>query len=333
MAVLLSREDLRQVLAMSEVIHAVENGFSEYRKGRCLVPVRMPVRIDKADGIFLYMPAYLEKVDSFGTKMISVFPENLKRGISTLQSIYVLNDPQTGQLLAIMDGIFLTGVRTGATSGVATKHLAREDSTVLGIIGTGAQAPFQAEAICAVRPIQRILAYDKVIESAQRLSREASKILNVPLDITNSPREVVMESDILVTVTTSSKPVFDGKDLRPGTHINAVGAYTPEMREVDEVTVRSARIVVDTYEGCMAEAGDLLIPIKEGQLSRQSIHADLGEIVLGKKPGRTKDDEITLFESVGFALEDLVTARLAYHSARARGIGLEFSLGDGPKMR
>ncbi len=318
---------------MSDIIRAVENGFSEYGKGQCLVPVRMSVRIDKADGIFLYMPAYLEKEDSFGTKVISVFPENPKLGISTLQSIYVLNDPQTGQLLAIMDGIFLTAVRTGAASAVATKHLAREESTVLGIIGTGAQAPFQAEAICAVRPVERILAYDKVKESALRFSRETSKILNIPVDITNSPREVVTESDILVTVTTSSKPVFNGKDLRPGTHINAVGAYTPEMREVDEVTVKSARIVVDTYEGCMAEAGDLLIPIKRGQLSKQSIHADLGEIVLRKKPGRTRNDEITLFESVGFALEDLVTARLAYHNATARGIGLEFSLGDVPAMR
>lgn len=328
MPIILSRKDLRQLLATNEVIKAVEKGFNEYKTGHCLVPVRMPVRIEKTDGVFLFMPAYLEKENAFGTKMISVFPGNPSRGLSTLQAAYLLNDPTTGEFLAIMDGILLTAMRTGAASAVATKYLARKDSVALGIIGTGAQAPFQAEAICTVRPIRRILVYDKAGESVEKFLRSTSEKLKIPIEIMESPREVVVHSDILVTVTTSMEPVFNGQDLQPGTHVNAVGAYTPEMREVDDVTVMKSLIVVDTYEGCMAEAGDLLIPMRSGKVFEKDIHADLSEIVLGQKPGRTKSDEITLFESVGFALEDLVTARLAYQRATERGIGLEFNIGE-----
>lgn len=326
MPVILTRKHLKELLTMAEVIDAVEEGFSEYKAGRGVVPVRMPVEIERKKGVFLFMPAYLHKENRFGIKIISVFPGNLMRGLSTLQAAYMLNDPMTGEFLALMDGIILTAIRTGAASAVATKYLARQDAAVLGIIGTGAQAPFQAEAICAVRSIQKILAYDKDKSRAKRFAQNTSRSLNVAIEAMGSPREVVEQSDILVTVTTSATPVFSGQDLKLGTHINAVGAYTPEMRELDDVTIGRARIVVDTYEGCMAEAGDLLIPLKEGRLSREGVHADLGEIVLGRKPGRTRADEITLFESVGFALEDLVTAHLAYQKAIERGIGLAFNL-------
>jgi ornithine cyclodeaminase/alanine dehydrogenase-like protein (mu-crystallin family) len=258
--------------------------------------------------------------------MISIFPQNPARGLSTLQSVYLLNDPVTGEFLAMMDGIALTALRTGATSAVATKYLARKDASVLGIIGTGAQAPFQTEGICSVRPIKKILAYDKSSERAEQFVQATSEALRIPVEIADSPRNIVKNSDILVTVTTSVEPVFDGRDLRPGTHVNAVGAYAPHMREVDDLVVTKSRIVVDTYEGCMAEAGDLLIPMKAGKVTENDIYADLGEIVLGDKPGRTRDDEITLFESVGFALEDLVTARLAYDRAREKGMGLTFTL-------
>jgi len=328
MPILLSRKDLRRVLTMADVIEAVEKGFREYKTGHCAVPVRMPVKIEKAQGIFLFMPSYLEREGSFGTKIVSVFPRNLRLGLSTLQSVYLLNDPTTGEFLALMDGVLLTGMRTGATSAVATKYLSRKNAETLGIIGTGAQAMFQAEAICNVRPIRRILVYDKEPERAKNFSRNAFETLQIPVKMMPTPQQVVIGSDILVTVTTSSIPVFDGRDLRDGTHINAVGAYTPEMREIDEVTVKKSKIVVDTYEGCMAEAGDLLIPMRDGKLSKDEIYGDLGEIVLGRKAARTRDDEITLFESVGFALEDLVTARLAYQKAKEKGMGIEFRLDE-----
>jgi ornithine cyclodeaminase/alanine dehydrogenase len=327
MPLILSRKDLRQLLTMTDVIEAVERGFREYKTGKCAVPVRMPVPIEKAEGVFLFMPAYLEKEGFFGTKVVSVFPRNIEKRLSTIQAAYLLNDPTTGELLAMMDGILLTAMRTGATSGLATKYLSRKNSEILGIIGAGAQAPFQAEAISEVRSIRRILVYDKDPRAADDFSKIAYENLKTHVSIMARARDVVVNSDILVTVTTSTVPVFDGHDLKAGTHINAVGAYTPEMRELDDFTIGKSKIVVDTYEGCMAEAGDLLIPIQHGNFSKENIYADLGEIVLGQKPGRINEDEITLFESVGFALEDLVVASLAYRKAKARGMGLEFTLG------
>jgi ornithine cyclodeaminase/alanine dehydrogenase-like protein (mu-crystallin family) len=286
----------------------------------------MPVKIEKAEGVFLFMPAYLEKEGFFGTKIVSVFPRNIEKKLSTIQAAYLLNDPTTGELLALMDGILLTAMRTGATSALATKYLSRKNSETLGIIGAGAQAPFQAEAISKVRPIHRVLVYDQERKIAENFSGAVSNSLRIPVHVMASPRDVVVESDILVTVTTSTTPVFDGRHLKGGTHINAVGAYTPEMRELDDFTIGKSKIIVDTYEGCMAEAGDLLIPIRNGKLSKENIYADLGEIVLGQKPARTREDEITLFESVGFALEDLVVASLAYGRASEKGVGLEFTL-------
>lgn len=322
----LSRKDLKQLLQMTDVIEAIERGFREYKTGKCTIPVRMPVKIEKKEGVFLFMPAFLEKENSFGTKIISVFPGNLSLGLSTLQAVYLLNDPTTGEFLALMDGILLTAIRTGAASAVATKYLSRKNAETLGIIGAGAQAPFQAEAISKVRPIQRILVYDKDRKAAESFSRTVFENLQISIHVMATPRDVVIDSDILVTVTTSKVPVFDGHDLKMGTHINAVGAYTPEMRELDDFTIVSSKIVVDTYDGCMAEAGDLIIPMRSGEFSREKIYADLGEIVVEEKPARIRDDEITLFESVGFALEDLVVASLAYRKAKERGMGLEFTL-------
>lgn len=326
MPLILSRKDLRQLLTMADVIEAVEKGFREYKTGKCAVPVRMPVKIERAEGIFLFMPAYLETGGCFGTKIVSVFPRNIEKKLSTIQAAYLLNDPTTGELLALMDGILLTAMRTGATSALATKYLSRKNSETLGIIGAGAQAPFQAEAISKVRSIHRMLVFDRDRKIAENFSGAISNSLRIPVHVMASPRDVVVESDILVTVTTSTTPVFDGRHLKGGTHINAVGAYTPEMRELDDLTIGKSKIVVDTYEGCMAEAGDLLIPIRTGKLSKENIYADLGEIVLGQKPARTADDEITLFESVGFALEDLVVASLAYGRAREKRAGLTFTL-------
>ena len=326
MPLLITRRDLKQLLSMADVVEAVEAGFREYKIGRCSVPLRMPVKVAQAEGLFLFMPACLEGGGAFGTKIISVFPGNAGRGVSTLQSVYLLNDPATGELLAIMDGLLLTALRTGAASAVATRHLSRKSSSVLGVIGAGAQAPFQVEAILTVRPLHCVVVYDPHAEAVEKFAKAVSVEFAVPVKVASDPQEVIKTADILVTVTTSRQPVFDGRDLRSGTHINAVGAFTPEMREIDDATVTRARIVVDTYEGCLSEAGDLLIPMKAGRLSRERIEADLGEIVMGVKPGRRTDDEITLFESVGFAVEDVVTARLAYRRAKEKGLGREFSL-------
>jgi ornithine cyclodeaminase/alanine dehydrogenase-like protein (mu-crystallin family) len=284
------------------------------------------MKVDKAQGIFLFMPAFMEEKDAFGTKIVSVFPRNRERALSTVQGVYILNDPATGEILAVMDGIYLTAVRTGATSAVATKYLSRLDSKVLGIIGTGGQAIQQVQAIRAVRPIREILAYDTEQKTRETFSNLVSEEIKLPISFADSSRDVVLRCDILVTATTSDAPVFDGAYLRPGTHINAIGNHRPEKREIDDLTVKKSLVIVDTYEGCLAESGDLLIPMNQGIFSRQDIHADLGELVTGRKASRTNEDQITLFESVGFALEDLVTAQLAFQKARKAGIGQTFNL-------
>jgi len=326
MPILLSRKNLKKLITVTDAIQAVEEGFRHYHGDRCDVPVRKEMRLDENQGIFLFMPAFMKPGNVFGTKIVSVFPNNLQRGLSTIQGVYMLNDPTTGELLALMDGIFLTSLRTGATSAVATKYLARKDAEILSIVGSGGQAAFQAAAICKVRPIREVFVYDTNSANAREFSETASRDLKLPVTAVNSVREAVISADILVTVTTAKEPVFDGNDLKPGTHINAVGYQGPTSRELDTTTVKKARIIVDTHEGCMAEAGDLLVPIQQGELSTEDIYADLGEIICDQRKGRINDAEITLFESVGFALEDLVTASAAYQKARETGVGLEFKL-------
>jgi alanine dehydrogenase len=316
---ILSKKDLETLLTMEEVLEALEIGFRELKEGRCVVPVRFHLGVEEFQGQFLFMPAYLPGLKQSGTKIVSVFPQNTSKGKPTIFATYLLSDPTSGELLALMEGATLTGMRTGGASALATRYLSREDARVLGIIGTGFQATFQVKAIRAVRPIEEVWAYD--IDSTKLDDFCKNLASFIPVHPSVNPAEVVKKADILVTSTTSNTPVFSGKDLKPGTHINAIGAFRPTMREIDEGTILKAILVVDTYEGCLSEAGDLLIPIQEGKLKREAIHGDLGEIITGRKRGRRSPEEITLFKSVGFAMEDVVVAHRAYEKANREGKG------------
>ena len=246
-------------------------------------------------------------------KLFQFFHRILQKGNQLSFATYLLSDPTSGELLALIEGATLTGLRTGGASALATRYLSREDARVLGVIGTGFQATFQVKAIRAVRPIEEVWAYD--IDSIKLDGFCKNLASFIPVHPSLNQAEVVKKADILVTSTTSNTPVFSGKDLKPGTHINAIGAFRPTMREVDEETILKATIVMDTYEGCLSEAGDLLIPIQGGKLKREAIHGDLGEIITGRKRGRRSPEEITLFKSVGFAMEDVVVAHRAYEKA------------------
>jgi ornithine cyclodeaminase/alanine dehydrogenase len=261
-----------------------------------------------------------------GTKLVSVFPGNPEKGLPLIYGLYLLYDPPTGRPLALIDGVYLTGVRTGAASAVATKYLSRKDSRVLGIIGTGVQAGFHLMAILAVRQIEVCYLFGRMEDRGRRFTEDYSDKLGVNLEVLSSAEEVVGKSDVLVTATTSPTPVFSGSSIREGTHLNVIGAFTPETREVDSETVKKASLFVDSYEGALSEAGDLLIPMKEGVISRQDIRAELSEVVTGIMPGRTTEDEITLFKSVGFAIEDAAVARLAYDRALEKGIGTQIEV-------
>lgn len=316
---ILNKKDMEELLPMEEVLDVLAKGFREAKEGRCVVPVRFHLGVEEYQGQFLFMPAYLSGLKQSGTKIVSVFPQNPLMGKPTIYATYLLSDPTTGELLAMMEGATLTGIRTGGASGLASRYLASKDAKVLGIIGTGYQSFFQVRAIQAVRPIEEVRAYDV---DPKRLQAFCERMLSyIQVIAAPTPSEAVRQSDILVTSTTSRTPVFSGKDLRPGTHINAIGAFRPDMRETDDETVLQSKIVVDTFEGCLSEAGDLLIPISEGKLKREAIYGDLGDLVTGRKKGRESDEEITFFKSVGFAMEDVVTAHYAYEKAIRKGRG------------
>ncbi len=321
---ILNKKDLEELLSMEEVLDVLAIGFQEAKEGRCAVPVRFHLSIEDYQGQFLYMPAYLSGLKQSGTKIVSVFPQNPSRGKPTIYATYLLCDPTTGELLAMMEGATLTGIRTGGASGLATRYLARRDARILGIIGTGFQSFFQVRAVQAIRSIEEVRAYDVDRKRLQHFCRGMAPFIKaIPV---STPSEAVRESDILITATTSHTPVFMGKDLKPGTHINAIGAFRPDMRETDDETVLRSKIVVDTYEGCFKEAGDLLIPMQNGILKEEAIYGDLGDLVTGRKEGRTSASEITFFKSVGFAMEDVVTAHYAYEKALRQGKGQNIEL-------
>jgi len=243
----------------------------------------------------------------------------------------VLIDEATGSPTAMLEGSYLTALRTGAVSGVATDLLARPDSRVLACYGAGVQAATQVEAVCSVRPIERVWVRSRSAETARRFADHVAGRRGVPADVrvADDPAQPLSEADIVCTATTSRTPVFDGHALRPGTHINAVGSYTPGMREVDAETVRRARVVVDTRAGCSAEAGDLIAARSEGAVGSAETWAELGSVLAGLAPGRRSADEITYFKSVGNAAQDVAVALRALREAERLGLGLSFEMGSG----
>lgn len=321
---ILDRHDMETLLDMGEVIAAIAAGFRELQEKGAQIPLRFSLDLAGQEGVILYMPAYLPHSQRCGTKVVSVFPRNLSQGRPTIYSAYLLHDPATGELLALMEGGSLTGLRTGGASALASRYLARDDASVLGIIGAGFQAYYQVKALMAVRPLKELWAYDNSRERLAAFCRKLEGIITV-YPAANVD-QVLKKSDILVTATTSPIPVFSGRDVKPGTHINAIGAFRPSQREVDFETIERARVVVDTYEGCLSEAGEIMIPLSEGRYRREDIHAELGELVTGKKGGRQSPLEITFFKSVGHALEDVVVASLAYQKAQAGGYGRQIEL-------
>jgi len=329
MPLLLTRKDVEQVLSMKDAITAVEEGFRQLALGNVIMPQRTAIRIAEHHGIHLGMPAYVGGAGEGGSlalKVVTVYPENqAKFGLPTTIGTLLLNDPRSGALVAIMDAGFLTAMRTGAVSGVATKYLAREDARTVGIFGAGVQARTQLMAMCEVRPIERALVCDPWTEGRDRFAAEMSEQLSIPVEPTGDPRACV-DNDIVVAASSSGHPVFEGGWLAPGTHINGIGSHAPNTRELDTVAIQRSKLVPDLAAACLVEAGDLIIPIQEGAITEDHIHASLGEVVAGLKPGRESDEEITLFKSVGLAVQDAATAAQVYKLARAAGVGAEVEI-------
>jgi len=328
MVLVLSREDIEAVLTMRDTIDIVEEGFKQLEMGNVIMPQRPVVSVEEHQGLFLVMPVYVSgEMEVFSNKIVTVYPNNPERyQLPTILASISLYDVRTGALISIMDGAFITAMRTGAVSGVATKYLARKDSEIVGVLGTGVQARTQLEAVCEVLSIERAKAYSLDMEQTQHFCQEMGGKLGIRIDPCSKSEDVVRGSDIVVLATSSKTPVLDGDWLEDGAHINAIGSHTPTTRELDDVTVKRSKIVVDLREAALSEAGDLIIPIERGVIPRNPIYAELGELVTGKKKGRTNDQEITLFKSVGLAVQDAAAAFKAYNLARERGLGKTVSI-------
>jgi ornithine cyclodeaminase/alanine dehydrogenase-like protein (mu-crystallin family) len=324
---ILSRNDLQAVLAPLDLVDALAAAIGAHTAGRTRVPPRA-VHSVPADGLLLLMPAALADADTFalGTKLVTYYGGNRARGQPTIHATYVLMDGTSGRPLALLEGTFLTGIRTGAASALAARHLARPDARRLACFGAGVQAGFQLRCLAAVLPLERVSVVGRDPGRARAFCAELEQELGIPVEAAADARGAVAAADVITCATTSAAPVVAGVDLRPGTHVDAVGAFRSDTREVDTEAVRRSRVVVDTYAGAWEEAGDVLIPFGEGAIGREHVVAELAELVAGTRQGRTRAEEITLFKSVGWALEDLAAARLAYNRAKERSIGTEVSL-------
>lgn len=324
MTLILTKEEVMKVLNIADCINAVEKAFAELAKGSAILPLRTTIRTE--DGVSLYMPAYLKQSQALACKVVTVYKNNpSKFHLPTTIGKVLLQNPVTGEVICIMDGSYLTAVRTGAASGVATKYLANDKEEMqVSIFGAGIQAEMQLWAMKEVRKISKVLVYDIDVDKAKKFAEKMSQKLNLGIKVANSIDEM-LQADIICTATSSSVPLFDGSKLHDGTHINAIGSHTPDARELDTETIKRSLFVGDSLEACFNESGDIIIPLKEQSITHGHFYAELGEILIGKKPGRTNEKEITLFKSNGLAIQDAAAAKIVYEKARSLNVGMEIS--------
>jgi ornithine cyclodeaminase/alanine dehydrogenase-like protein (mu-crystallin family) len=300
---IIDEDHVRTSANIDEVIRTIRDAFARDFHATLQMPVRSQVNLGSS--VLLLMPCYDSAWKAAGVKMVTVNP---KTGVN---ATYALLDPESGKTLALIEANYLTDVRTAATYAIATDFLAREDAQTLGVFGAGRQARAHLAVLPHVRKFQRFLVCGSQHSEVKTFCDSLREDYGIEVQVVNA-ETCARESDVLCTCTTAHEPLFDGSLLQPGTHLNLVGAFQTHTREVDDETVKRARVIVDTYDGVLAEAGDLLIPLRSGAIQRNHILADLHEIASGKKPARTSKEDITLFKSVGCALEDLGTAVLIY---------------------
>jgi ornithine cyclodeaminase len=319
----LDAEAVTRLLPIQDCIGLMREALAALARGEALVPLRMVMRMPDGSGFLGLMPGHLAPVKghdaALGMKAVSVFPGNVARGIDSHQGAVLLFEPDTGRLSALMDGATITAIRTAAVSAVATDLLARPDAAELAILGAGVQARTHLEALAAVRPLHRVRVWSRNRQHASAFADDSAKQLEVLA--VGSAEDAVRGADIVATVTASSEPILRRSWLKDGVHINAVGASTPTAREIDTETVAAARLFVDRRESALNEAGDVLIPMREGVFTADHIQAELGDVIIGKHPGRTSADELTLFKSLGIAVEDVAAAAFVVRRARETGSG------------
>ena len=326
----LTKDDIRQIVSMRDAIDLVKLAFRELSDGNAVVPLRSFIDVEPGRDVMFMMPAYLPGMGALGFKMISIFQENGKRGLPVGNAIVCVVNAETGVPEALMNGAYLTALRTGAVSGASTELMAREDARHLVVIGSGTQGVTQAAAVSEVRDIERITVVYRHEESfdryRERIAADWPNLLD-RVEGTSDTETAVRQADVLCLATTSKTPVFEDEWIKPGTHVSGVGSFTPQMQEAPAGFVARARVVVDMREHALEEAGDLIIPLRDGTISQDHVVGELGEVVAGKVSGRTSRDEITFFKSVGNAVQDMAVASAAFKGAKEKGLGQEINLG------
>jgi alanine dehydrogenase len=314
----LTDEEVKKVLSMGEVLEAVEDAFREHGLKRVQMPPKIYLTFPDYNGDLRTMPAYIPSLDVAGVKIVNVHPENPGKGLPTVMAVVVLNDPKTGGPIAMMDGTYITDMRTGAGGGIAARYLAREDSAVVGMVGAGRQARTQLLALSEIMAIEEVKVASRSPSSRERFKEDVSK--QICGEIIISSVEEACNCDILITTTPVREPIIKDEWISEGTHINAIGADAAGKEELDPKILKRAKIVVDDIAQA-SHSGEINVPLSKGIIKEKDIYGELGEIVAGKKPGRETGEEITVFDSTGLAIQDIATARLAYSKAKFKGLG------------
>lgn len=326
MTKLLSKNDVMKVLDMKDTIEILEKAFHDLAIGKAVMPQRTPITSPDHNGLALFMPAYLKGMGALGTKVVTVYKNNpVKYEMPTVLGTIILLEEKTGAPIAVMDGGYLTAMRTGGVAGLATKFLAVKDARVHTLIGTGGMAKTHAWAINCVRDIEKLYLYSiDPIEKREAFRDSLKDITDCEILLAEDLAQAVGEASIVTIITSAKDPIVDGDWFKPGTHINGIGSHAPGMRELDSKTVVRSKVICDLVDACKAEAGDFIIPVQAGEWSWGKVHGSLGDVIAGDIPGRENDEEITLFKSVGLAIQDISTAFHVHNKATEMGVGSDF---------
>jgi alanine dehydrogenase len=320
----LEQSDVKSVIDMSLTLDAVEHGFFEHGLKKVQMPPKSYLYFNKHNGDLRTMPSFMEEQDIAGVKIVNVHTNNREKGLPTVMGVIVLNSTQTGAPLAVMDGTHITDMRTGAAGGVAAKYLARKDSRVVGMVGTGGQARTQLLALSKVMDIEEVKMTCRNISHCTSFESDMKQVIDADFSSKDSIRDVC-DCDVLITTTPVRKPLVMSEWVREGTHINAIGADARGKQELDPALLKRSTVIVDDIVQA-SHSGEINVPFSTGIISQSDIHAEIGEVIAGIKQGRRSDDDITIFDSTGLAIQDLVTANMVYMRAVELGIGKKLKL-------
>lgn len=322
---LLSKEMIRQFFSLQDSISAVKDAFVLFSTGKVQVPLRTRIVTEEGNGAFLCMPSYCAEEKAACVKILNVFPSNIQKGMPSIHAQILIMDTETGVIKGILDGSYVTQLRTGAASGAALDLLAKKECKKGALIGTGGQAPAQLEAMISVRNIEEVQIFDTDYERAKEFAEQMTTELGhygTNITAVSNADDAVMDADVIITVTTSTKPVFDDKKVKSGATVCAVGSYQPHMQELPPALLaRASKIYFDSQEAVLSESGDIIIPLKNGTITGEKFTGELGEVICGKVVGREDDEEIIIFETVGIAAQDLITAKYIFKKAQEEGYG------------